>query len=437
MFVLDARRVVLVFNRGCEQFTGWMGADLIGKTCHFHSEPAEGPQAVANALVPPQSAFTEPLRVSRSIPLQSGGIANVSVSFFPLMEESQDAATTSDSRVLGIISPLPEDRAVPDEPAWHGELTRLVHALKQRYQLDRVVAVTPAMQRALARTRNALHATDPVHFTGEPGTGREHLARCLHQALPELVKKPFVPLDCRRLTHFELKRTLDRAFDPEVHSQPPAGTLFLRNIAALARDLQVYLLHSFKQQPLLWRVSSCEARGTLQEIDEELFLTELSCLLTTTVVDIPNLRDRLEELPLLAQQIVEQRNQDSGRQVEGVAADVLDEFRRYQWPGHVRELVAVIGACHEHCTSATITPDDLPFQFKAGRDAQTIGPRIVAKDQPLEEYLAAIEKQRIQSVLAQVKGNKTAAAEILGLPRPRLYRRLEALGLLDESEHDA
>ena len=145
-------------------------------------------------------------------------------------------------------------------------------------------------------------------------------------------------------------------------------------------------------------------------------------------IQVPRLRERLEDLPILAHCFLEAANRASGKQVGSVRSDALDLLALYTWPGELDELRETIAAAHRACGAHEITPANLPaVVHHASKSAARVRrqfERIV-----LDELLASIEKEAIIRALAQTGGNKSEAAELLGMTRPRLYRRLVQLGL--------
>jgi DNA-binding NtrC family response regulator len=166
-----------------------------------------------------------------------------------------------------------------------------------------------------------------------------------------------------------------------------------------------------------------ELAGTLASVDAAL----LSAISTITI-QLPPLSDRLEDLPILAQYFLEACNQGSGKQVGALRMDALDQLALYSWPGELAQLQEVIVAAHRAAMSQEISVADLPTIIQhASRAAQRVRrepERIV-----LDELLAAIEKEAIVRALDESGGNKSEAAALLGMTRPRLYRRLVQLGM--------
>jgi DNA-binding NtrC family response regulator len=149
---------------------------------------------------------------------------------------------------------------------------------------------------------------------------------------------------------------------------------------------------------------------------------------STIAIYVPRLSERLEDLPILAQVFLEASNRNNGKQIGSVRSEAIDLLALYSWPGELDELREVIAAAHRSCNTHEITPADLPAVIHhASRSAAR------ARRQPerivLDELLANIEKEAIVRALAQAGGNKTEAAALLGMTRPRLYRRLVQLGL--------
>jgi DNA-binding NtrC family response regulator len=160
--------------------------------------------------------------------------------------------------------------------------------------------------------------------------------------------------------------------------------------------------------------------------------TELVDVLSTITIQLPRLADRLEDLPILAQFCLESCNERSPKQVGSFRSDALDLLMLYSWPGEVEQIKEVIAAAHNACSSHQILPADLPAVIHHAANAATH-----VRRQPerivLDDLLAAIEMEAVVRALAQSRGNKSEAAELLGMTRPRFYRRLVQLGLAEGS----
>jgi DNA-binding NtrC family response regulator len=162
------------------------------------------------------------------------------------------------------------------------------------------------------------------------------------------------------------------------------------------------------------------------------FHAELAALLSTVVIELPPLAERREDLPLLAQALVEDVNVGSQRQLRGFSSEALDRLDGYPWPGNVDELVEVVTEAHGKAEGPEIGVADLPKRIALAQ-AAAAHPRRREEQIVLDDYLRQIERELVSRAMAQAKGNKAKAARLLGVSRPRLYRRMVQLGLEEES----
>ncbi len=153
--------------------------------------------------------------------------------------------------------------------------------------------------------------------------------------------------------------------------------------------------------------------------------------ISTITIEIPPLAERLEDLPVVTQSFLESSNRGNDKQIGSVRREALDLLALHRWPGELDELRVVVTAAHRACSSHEIRPADLPPVIHHAAQAASRSPR-KAERIVLDELLVTIEKEAVVRALAQARGNKTEAAELLGMTRPRLYRRLVQLGLVAE-----
>jgi DNA-binding NtrC family response regulator len=298
------------------------------------------------------------------------------------------------------------------------------------------------MRRVFEQIQMARQSDVPVHFVGPRGAGKEHLARAVHHE-GDSPLGAFVPLDCQQ-SPFELLEILKRLLHPHADDAPVTSqhprTLYLNDITHLSRDVQERLLAVYrdeqqrmKERVRLPRLMSSSTESLAAAVADDRLLPDFYFLLTPLVIEVPALRQRMDDLTLLAQAFLESLNRGVGRQLAGFSDPVWPQLREYQWPGNLDELLLVVQEARDNSSGAMIEVKDLPLRFRAGLDAQSIGPmqRNLADEPipPLESHLATVERDLITRALAQTKQNKTLAAKLLGIPRPVLYRRMDALGL--------
>ncbi len=431
LFVLNAQRRLVFFNRGSERLTGWSAPDLLGQKCDYVSEAdSHTPAALLAALAPPPEAWTGKLEQSPVyIPHREESPLPRIVFYFPLADEDQDVKA-----MLGVIAPVletPGNAPVPAAQRLHAELAVLRQTVRQRYGDGSLIGHGMSIRRAFEQVKLAQSSMSPVLFEGEIGTGKQHLARVLHYQSP-LGKKVFVPLDCRASSQ-DLEQTLARVREDQQADVLRTGAVYFEHINLAPADFQRVLVdwmkHDQETNPVRILAGCTRSLKPLVEADQ--FSRELYFVLTSLVVELPPLRERMEDLEPLAQHFVEELNRNGPLQLGGLTDDVWRQFRRYNWPGNVAELRQVIVESRAACTEPMIKPEHLPFRFRTGVTAQTMEATQRPKIVPLDQLLEQVEREQIEQALAECRDNKARAADLLGITRPRLYRRMEVLGIID------
>lgn len=435
MYLLDKRRQVTIFNRGCEELTGWNADEVVGELCDYTS-PADDAQLdrLLAGLCPPPSVYDgHHVQAATFLPHKDGVDRSRMLHHFPL--SNRDGVI---DRVLTFALPLdtPDTvRAAPATQRLHAELASLRVSLRQQYGFSSVIAVSDSMHRLLRQVRLTASTSASVHFVGETGTGREHLARVGHNE-SELRSTSFVPLDCEKLSAVELLATVRRLFDTQPSDAPllphlRTGTLFLQRVESLPRDIQGVLVENWNPDEPQFPARLMTASGfpISELVASEDMLPEFARLCGTIEIAVPPLRERIDDLPHLAQLFLEQRNEGQQRQVEGLSDQTVAELRKYHWPGNTSELRQVVGGALNECDGIIVEPHHLPMRFRSGMDARRTSPMPKLSDMELEPLLTRVESEHIQQVLDACSGNRSEAARILGITRPKLYRRMEQLGM--------
>ncbi len=158
---------------------------------------------------------------------------------------------------------------------------------------------------------------------------------------------------------------------------------------------------------------------------------DLYYALTTLVIRTRPLRERLDELPLLAQSLLERTNARGARQRGGFSPEALAALLAYDWPGNLRELARVVEAAHARGEGDWIDVDDLPAAIRGHLGAAYTPPPMPTQVTPLDDLLTQVERRLIEQALQRARQNKSRTAELLGISRPRLYRRIKELNLPD------
>lgn len=302
------------------------------------------------------------------------------------------------------------------------------------------------MVRAYKLTAHAARTGATVLIEGESGTGKELIARAIHRHSPRAAQ-PFTAVNCSALTETLLESELfgytrgsftGAATDrPGLFESTDGGTIFLDELGATSQSFQASLLRVLQEKEVR-RIGSRAARkvdvrviGATNINLEELvgrgqFRSDLFYRLSVLVITLPPLRERgAEDIALLAHHFLKKYSRAHGGQMH-IGADVLELLARYAWPGNVRELENSIEHAAAVCNEQLITLNDLPRRIiERAAPAPASPPHAqvsLIDDRP---PLAELERRYIQLVLAETDGNKSRAAEILGIDRRTVYRYLE------------
>jgi DNA-binding NtrC family response regulator len=182
------------------------------------------------------------------------------------------------------------------------------------------------------------------------------------------------------------------------------------------------------KRPFPRRLISTAAASIAELSQRGKFRADLASHLATIVIHLPPLKERIEDLPQLAQIFLEDCNRRGAKQVAAFTPESLDRLDAYPWPGNLDELAAIVATAHQNAAETEIKPEELPEQIRLAAQAAT-HPRKAEEPIQLDEFLERVERELIRRAIARAKGNKTKAARLLGLTRPRLYRRMIQLGL--------
>jgi two-component system response regulator HydG len=328
------------------------------------------------------------------------------------------------------------------------ENAALRRQLKQQYRFERAIGSAPAWQRAMETVEAVAASEATILVLGESGTGKEVVAEAIHQASPR-AGGPLVRVHCAALPEqlleaelfghekgaFTGAAALRRGRFEEAHG----GTLFLDEVGEIAPPVQVKLLRVL-QHKTFERVGSSTTlkadfrlvAATNRDLEAEVragnFREDLYYRLAVIPLALPPLRERREDIPLLAQHFLAKFNALDRRAIEGFTPAALERLAAYRFPGNVRELENLIERAVVLCRGAWIDVEDLPEAVRH--------PAAAAGDDPLERLwrgelgLEALERQILEQAMRRSGGVQTGAARLLGISRRTLQYRLEKHGLL-------
>jgi PAS domain S-box-containing protein len=431
IFVLDSAWRLLYANPAFETLTGCPLDEQIGQSWEASSRDAEAMAPLAT-LTPPAEARQGSVVSSVGLITEADGERRpVRLEFRPLMAGAERVVG-----VLGLIYPASEPAGAPESRS-HGlrvELERIRLAVRpQTGGLD-LIGSGPAHQRLLSQIRTAAATISPAWIVAEPGAGARTVAAAIHRASAGS-EGPLLTLDVAALPPEELERPLWAVLTNDREPVAASSTLLLVGASGLGRDLQARLVAALPRFLAAGiRILATSNADPRLDLEADQLRDDFYYAMTGLVLTLPPLRERLAELPLLAQHFLERANRSTGVCRLGLTPAALEALRSYDWPGNLAELERVIRWAHERAQGDVIDAPDLPATIRGEWACAFPPPGPATPELGLDATLEAIERRLIERALQLARFNKSRAADRLGISRPRLYRRMQELGIADQPE---
>lgn len=318
------------------------------------------------------------------------------------------------------------------------ENVQLKEEIRKRHDFTHIIGESPVMQKVYRIIEKVAPTDANVLVSGESGTGKEVIARAIHHKSLRKGKR-FLPINCgaipAELIESELFGFIKGTFTGATQSRrglfedADGETIFLDEISTLPMSLQPKLLRVVETKEILpvggreWiKMDVRIIASTNEDLEEEIkkgnFRLDLYYRLREVEINLPPLRERKEDIPILADHFIKKYNTELNKKIETVDENVMGLFLSYPWKGNIRELENVIERALIMCEGRTITLSDLPSDFMAkGEENITY----------LKEYLKIHEREHIKKILIMTNNDKKKAADLLGLSIPSLYRKIEDL----------
>ncbi len=326
------------------------------------------------------------------------------------------------------------------------QVRELSETIDHRLSYSDIIGDSPAMQRIYAQLAQLSPTDTSVLLTGESGTGKELVARTIHRN-SKRVSQPFVAVNCAAIPEALLESELfghakgaftdARQERQGLFTRAEGGTLFLDELGELPLTMQVKLLRALEERTIRpvgsdrevkidLRLISATNRDLEAAIQDQRFREDLYYRVNVIQIELPPLRARGTDVLILAQHFIRTFAQSMNKPVSGIDNTVAEKLLTYPWPGNVRELRNVVERAMALTTSERIVVDDLPEKIRAHRGRQIV---LNAEDPSGLLPLEQVEQHYILHVLESVNGNRTQAAQVLGLDRKTLYRKLKQYGV--------
>jgi two-component system response regulator AtoC len=321
---------------------------------------------------------------------------------------------------------------------------------KEQFGIARLIGRSDAMQKLREHVRRIAHSgASTVLIRGESGTGKDVLAKAIHYE-SDRARRPFVNVTCTAIPENLLESELfghekgaftdARQTKKGLFELARGGTIFLDEIGDMPPVLQAKLLR-FLEERHFRRVGGTEdisvdvriIAATNRDLEEAVrkgeFRADLYYRLKVIPIEVPPLRERQDDIPLLAQAFIDQLRAELRKPVRSISPEALKVLLAYPWPGNIRELRNAIERAMILGTGERIEVQDLPAELQPGRAKPTTADGVVQLP-PQGVRLEEIEEELVRKALERTRGNQSAAARLIGVTRDQLRYRMERMGLL-------
>ncbi len=317
----------------------------------------------------------------------------------------------------------------------------LQQELDAKASFESIIGKSAEMQRIFQMVRKAADSKASVLITGESGTGKELIANALHNLSPRK-NHPFIKVHCAALSENLLESELfgheKGAFTGAAARKrgrfelANTGTIFLDEIGEINQNVQIKILRVLQDKrfervggedtlEVDVRVIAATNRNLEEEIAQGRFREDLFYRLNVVHIQVPPLRDRKDDIPLMLNAFLDEFNRENNKSITGFDARSRSALYKYDWPGNIRQLRNCVESAVVMCSGNEITLEDLPPTVRGAAESNVI-------QVPVGISMAEAEKIIIQQNLASNQGNKSKTADILGIGRKTLHRKLEEYG---------
>ena len=434
--VVDERGNGLMINPAYTKLTGLVPEDVINKPADV--DISEGESMHLQVLRTRKPVRGVHLKVG---PKRRDVVVNVA----PVIVDGQLKGS------VGVIHDTSEIKKLTEELE---KARRIIRTLEAKYTFDDIVGKSKELMVAIETAKKAATTHATVLVRGESGTGKELFAHAIHNDSARKFHQ-FVRVNVAAITESLLESELfgyeEGAFTGAkkggrkgFFEMASGGTIFLDEIGELELNTQAKLLRVLQEKeiirvggtkpiPVDVRVISATNVDLEKAVKNGKFREDLYYRLNVVPIMIPSLRERISDIPYLVDHLIKKLNMEYGRNVEGVSVEVLQHFLEYTWPGNIRELENILGRSmiNMRYSENLIEVHHLPSLGKGNLLPTEHTLEIASSDTilPLNTLLEETERQYLEQILEKTKGNKTKAAQLLGISIRNLYYKLDKYGI--------
>jgi two-component system response regulator HydG len=453
IFTVDAQGRFVAWSDGAERITGYLRSEVIGKPCNIlEGQNCKGFASVKEMLDQPDPKLIDCV-CSQECKLLSKDGRELYIHGNVRMVAEDDGTIGG---AVGCFTDL-TDFVLANE-----KITLLEEQTKQRDAFERLVGRSALMQEVFRRLRLAAQSEVTVFVSGESGTGKELAAGAIH-SVSDRRDKPFIAVNCsaipETLLESELFGHVKGAFTGAtrdkvgVFEAAKGGTLFLDEIGDISPLIQLKLLRVLQEReirrvgddkPMIVdvRLVTATNRNLMSLIKAGDFREDFYYRIHVFEVHLPSLRERKEDIPLLADRFIDELSKVHRHEVSGIARDAMQCLMDHRWPGNVRELRNAIEHAFVTVGGDAITLFDLPSEIRiptiddSANSQPNAGPAAATPEPEAKPFdLAELtpkqqeDRQRVLATLEETAGNKTAAAKVLGISRVTMWKKVRKYGI--------
>ena len=432
IMIINPNGAIVSVNRAFEAITGYTRAEVIGKSCTILEC-----DICKKALNSNEGHWC--------VLFETGGIKKTQCMIKhkngSFIHAVKNASILNDAsgNIMGAVETITDITEIIEKET---QLEAFRQVLRSKDGFHGLIGVSPSMRQVFDLIENAAQSDAPVIIYGDSGTGKELVSKAIHE-IGERNHHPFVKVNCASLTESLLESELfghvrgayTGAYKDRVGRFESAheGDVFLDEIGDLPLSTQVKLLRVLEEKtiervgdstpiPVDVRIISATNKNLTQLVEQGLFRKDFYFRINVIPIHLPLLRERVEDIPFLAEAFFRKMKLKSGKEIQGISKDAMETLMNYAWPGNVRELKSAFEYAFVTCQESMIQPGHLPSTILP------LGKRpMVTK--PLSINMQEIEKRELIEALEKTKGNKSKAAEFLGVSRVTVWNRMKRFNI--------
>lgn len=428
IMIINPNGAIVSVNRAFEVITGYARGEVIGKPCTILDC-----DICEKALMPNGSPWCV-LFESGSIKKTKCIIKRKDGSYIHAVKNASILNDTS-GNIIGAVETITDITEIIEKET---QLEAFRQVLRSKDGFHGLIGVSASMRQVYDLIENAAQSDAPVIIYGDSGTGKELVSKAIHD-IGERSQKPFVKVNCASLTESLLESELfghvrgayTGAYKDRLGRFESAheGDIFLDEIGDLPMSTQVKLLRVLEDKtiervgdstpiPVDVRIISATNKNLTQLVDQGLFRKDFYFRINVIPIHLPLLRERIEDIPFLAEAFFRKMKLKSGKDIQGISKDAMETLMRYAWPGNVRELKSAFEYAFVTCQNAMIQPAHFPSTLsQAGKRFRAAKPASI--------NMQEIEKRELIEALEKAGGNKSKAAKFLGVSRVTVWNRMK------------